>query len=402
MAHAFGRRAVAPGRRSRRWLAGGLALTAWLVVSVLGFDVDPALARTCDTVTINEGIVSPGSGTTATSFAFSVTFVDTTGTAPQSIRLRIAESWKTLQPSGSDYATGVKFKGSRKLPVGTWGYFFRATYGGGLICDHVRVTPLTVIVAPEPTPKPTATPKPTPKPTPRATPRPTPRPTPRATPKPAPKATPKPAAPATPGPSSPSPKPGAQTSAAPSSTPSSIAAVGAVGSIPGRGDGAENTGGGGGLGFDVGRLIGGSSLAAPLIAAVSAIVAGLLFLFGRRRSRRDRSPGEGLAVDATAMALEAATLGPPPVLQPAAIFRQVLFDPAEIMPAWARPRPAPAPDPASSAGQMVDETAVADAAPTDDSKPTKRTRRPKANGSSGASRTRSRPAAKPDHDTTDG
>ena len=129
---------------------------------------------------------------------------------------------------------------------------------------------------------------------------------------------------------------------------------------------------------------------------------GRLFLFARRRSRRDRTAGDGPAVDGSAMALEGATWGPLPVLLPAAIFRELLYDPTEFTPVWLRPRPAAEPDPASSSGPTVDENAVANAAPTDEPKPAKRKRQPKATASSGPAKTRSRRVAKPDHDATDG
>jgi hypothetical protein len=91
----------------------------------------------------------------------------------------------------------------------------------------------------------------------------------------------------------------------------------------------------------------------------------------------------------------AAPLGPPPVLLPAAIFSQVVFDPMEITPEWAKPRPAPAPAPAGppSPDATLDESAARpggsdgpdpapDAAPqtADAVKPKKRARRPNANG----------------------
>jgi len=116
---------------------------------------------------------------------------------------------------------------------------------------------------------------------------------------------------------------------------------------------------------------------------------GRLLHLTRRQSRRDRSAADGLAVDGGAMA---ETPGPPRILVPAAIFRQVLFDPFEVTPIWARPRPAQARDSASSPEPIVDETAVADSASTDQPKPMKRTRRPKANGSSSGTRTRSKRA----------
>ena len=383
MAQVLGRRTDAPGGRSRLWFAGVFALAGWLVASLMGLDIGSVLGRTCGTVTIQNGTASPGSGTTATTFAFTVSFVDSTGAAPQSVKLRIAETWTTLQPSGSDYGAGVTYKGSRKLPVGTWGYFFRATYGDGLTCDHIRPTPQTVTVGPAPTPKPLATPKPTPRPTPRATPKPTPKPTLKST------------ARAT---TSPSKKPVAQASVAPSSTPSSIVAVAGAGSSAGNGNGGDNGGGGGGRGFDLGPLTGGSSLAVPLVAALSAMIGGLLLLLVRRRSRRDRSPGAG------SMALDGAPLGPPPTLVPAAIFHQVLFDPAELAPVWLRRRPASAPDPVSEPdpAPAAEETAVATAAPTDDPKPARRTKRPKTSGAPATTRSRTKRVAKPDPDATDG
>jgi len=128
----------------------------------------------------------------------------------------------------------------------------------------------------------------------------------------------------------------------------------------------------------------------------------LRLLFARRGSRRDRSVGDGLAVDGDAMPLEGATLGPPPVLLPAAIFRELLYDPTEFTPVWLRPRPAPEPNPASSSSPTVDESAVASAAPTDEPKPAKRKRQPKATASSGPTKTRSRRVAKPDPNAADG
>jgi len=116
---------------------------------------------------------------------------------------------------------------------------------------------------------------------------------------------------------------------------------------------------------------------------------GRLLHLTRRQSRRDRSAADELAVDGSAMA---ETPGPPRILLPAAIFRQVLFDPFEVTPIWARPRAASAHDPASPPDPIVDETAVANSVSTDEPKPTKGTRRPKAKGSSSGTRTRSKRA----------
>ena len=102
------------------------------------------------------------------------------------------------------------------------------------------------------------------------------------------------------------------------------------------------------------------------------------------------------------MALEGATWGPPPILLPAAIFRELLYDPTEFTPVWLRPRPAPEPDPAFSSDPTVDENAAVNAAPTDKPKPAKRTRKPKTSGSTGTGRTKSKRVPKPDQDATDG
>lgn len=118
----------------------------------------------------------------------------------------------------------------------------------------------------------------------------------------------------------------------------------------------------------------------------------------------------------------------PPVLRPAAIFRQLLFDPAEIAPVWARPRPAFAPasapeatastgplvEPPSAAGsKRSDKVEIESTASGSEPKP-KRTRRPKAGGAPAtsssavagsppaAARTRSKRVAKPTIDATKG
>ena len=128
-----------------------------------------------------------------------------------------------------------------------------------------------------------------------------------------------------------------------------------------------------------------------------------LLLRAPRLAGRDGSPADGQAddertVDVDAMALEADTSLPAPILRPAAIFRQRLYDP-EILPVWARPRPAPTPDPSNSPPLIVEERDVMDSPPADAPKPTKRSRRPKTDGASGASRPRGKRVAKQNRDT---
>ncbi|HXI80362.1 MAG TPA: hypothetical protein VNM34_06035 [Verrucomicrobiae bacterium] len=122
-----------------------------------------------------------------------------------------------------------------------------------------------------------------------------------------------------------------------------------------------------------------------------------LLHLGRRRPEPEAPPAPAPTVDVDAMALESATLAPR-LLEPAAIFRQVLFDPTEFTPPWLRPRPTPATSTPSA--PVGDETTVASAAPTDEPKPAKRPRRAKATGAPATNRTRSKRTAKADHDPT--
>jgi hypothetical protein len=110
--------APSPRYRIGRSLAGALALTSWLVLSSIGA-ATPVLARTCGTVTIENGTVTPGVGTTETTFTFSVRVSDTTGAAPSWVRVRVNGVWSPLEGTGTDYGAGVIYSGTRKLPAGT-------------------------------------------------------------------------------------------------------------------------------------------------------------------------------------------------------------------------------------------------------------------------------------------
>jgi len=130
-------------------------------------------------------------------------------------------------------------------------------------------------------------------------------------------------------------------------------------------------------------------------------------LLGRRDPRgtsEDVPSDDGPPVDIDALPLEG-ILDEPPALVPAAIYRQPLFAPSELTPAWLRPRPSAPPDPARSSGTTVNEGVVegvvTETASTAELKPTKRTRRPKASDSSGTSRPKPKRGAKTDHEATD-
>ena len=157
--------------------------------------------------------------------------------------------------------------------------------------------------------------------------------------------------------------------------------------------GSTGGGGGSGLGLVGGPFTGASAFVAPSIALASSILGGWLFFFWRRRKHQ--------AMDASALALEGAALGPPPQLVPAAIFREVLYDPEELTPVWAKPRAAPEADPVPSPDPVTEATTVAAAAPTDEPKPAKRARRPKATGTPDtATKTRPKRIPKPKPDAT--
>ena len=109
---------------------------------------------------------------------------------------------------------------------------------------------------------------------------------------------------------------------------------------------------------------------------------GRLPFLGRRLTRAESSPSDGAAAVRSPIDLELAPVGPP-VLLPSAIFRQVLFEATELVPAWAKP-----------------QAVLGQATPLSLPKATKRPRQPKATRASSdkpatakpSSRTRKRDA----------
>jgi hypothetical protein len=89
---------------------------------------------------------------------------------------------------------------------------------------------------------------------------------------------------------------------------------------------------------------------------------------------------------------------PIPVLLPAAIFRQVLFDSTEFPPAWLPPRPPGWAPKAAPASAPTGELATADVQTTEKPAPAKRTRQRKTTGSATSTRTRTKRVAKPAKD----
>ncbi|MEO8510693.1 MAG: hypothetical protein ABI534_05570 [Chloroflexota bacterium] len=128
------------------------------------------------------GSVSPGHGTTATSFVFIVDYTSGPARDAQSVRAEIEDADMTLDLAliASDAAGGT-WRASSPLPVGTWTVTFRAVAIG--LDPTLRLTDAVVVtqVTSPPTPPPTQAP-PTQAPTPRPSPRPSPRPQPTVPP----------------------------------------------------------------------------------------------------------------------------------------------------------------------------------------------------------------------------
>ena len=133
----------------RRFAFGAALLGAALASAPATFAAGNAL---------DSASVSPGGGTTATNFTFSVHYVSRRGNAPTSVSASAGGKTVALKLATGSATDGV-YRGVGRLPVGSWSVTFAAAVGAGksptLTGPTVRVT-----AAPAPTPRPT--PKPTP------------------------------------------------------------------------------------------------------------------------------------------------------------------------------------------------------------------------------------------------
>ena len=178
-------------------LAACLVLSAVLSLVVPGAGLVPiARAASCNgashQVTLSAADATPRLGTPTTTISFHVTYADTKGCPPLSVRTVVPGAGQVTMTAGAgSFTMGRIFKATMTLPIGTWTFGFEAIVpsGGGTRTETIAGPGTIVILSP------TATPPPTPKPTPRPTPRPTPKPTPQPTAKPRPN----PTATATPG-----------------------------------------------------------------------------------------------------------------------------------------------------------------------------------------------------------
>ena len=215
---------------------------------------------------LSSATVSPRTGTTATTFVFSVHYAGTA--TPISITARVAATTVTLTRISGSVTNGT-WRGSRRLPIGTFGVTFVADLHGSndptLAAGQVKVT-----AAPTPTPRPTPTPQPTPAPKPSsapppATPRPTPKPTATSSPTAAHSAAPSPTAPSTPT------AIGGAAESSPSPTAVAVAST---------------------AGNQTGSLL----LAALLGVLVIVGVGGIALLAGRRRAEEEPPDGPPVAL----------------------------------------------------------------------------------------------------------
>ena len=185
-----------PDRIRRPLLHGDASLrvsTAMVLVLALTLAGPPPAAAANE---LTNGNVAPSSGTTATTFTFSVDYVSTPPQPRDAISVRAEFSGPTtLAPLALTLSGGPRdgtWSGSRTLPAGTWTVEFHAVLESGP--PPTPESGGTVVVTQAPTPAPTPTPPPTPTPRP---PTPTPAPTPippGATPRPIPRPTPRPTA----------------------------------------------------------------------------------------------------------------------------------------------------------------------------------------------------------------
>lgn len=159
-----------------------------LLLAVCGLLLSPGMTAAAAPNQLSNGGVTPGTGTTQTTFTFSVVYSSERDFAATGVVALVAGSSVTLSLVSGTSTAGTH-QGSASLPAGTWPVTFQAqatqgpdaTLAGPTVVVSAPATPQPVPVTPAPTPKPViAPPLPTPRPAaaatatpPRATPIPT-------------------------------------------------------------------------------------------------------------------------------------------------------------------------------------------------------------------------------------
>ncbi len=347
---------------ARSWWAA-LAVAALFLIAFAG----PISAAQGVTV-LRDAVVTPRSGTVATTVVITVVYENRNGSRADAVIARIgAVDHAMTRDPGGDWGSGVTFRWSGTIPVGTHAVLLTASARNH---DEVSLAAGTITIGAIPTPTPTPRPTPTPTPKPTATPIPTPRPPARPTPTPTPvptsAPTPTPTATAGAGPiatptvAAPTGQPAstAAPTAEPSAQPSdgSIAVV--VGGTPGgpgtTGPGGPRSGDRVGVGGPVAALLTFAGLHAPtlpgfslvptLVTTTGAVATAMAFgLFGRRRRDDDDDEGDRALALAAARGVNVSqrdlSVGLVPVLEApvGAGPDDIVGDMESQMPRWRRP-----------------------------------------------------------------
>lgn len=162
------------------------ALAVLTVLFTLASRPNQTFAASCSgnshAMTLSGGRATPGTGTTATNFTFSVTYTDNDACVPDRIVVVVVGvGTYALSYVSGGLQTGATFTRTMLLPAGRWAYRFEASSGSGAGHRNAKLTtvnPAKVVVSKPtaaPTPKPVVTPKPIVTPKPVSTPAPTPR-----------------------------------------------------------------------------------------------------------------------------------------------------------------------------------------------------------------------------------
>jgi hypothetical protein len=281
----------------RSWL--GASVAAVVLLALFAAPISAASGAT----KLSSPVVTPRTGTTATTVVASVTYMNTKGSRAETVTARIGGVNKvmTRQPGGS-WGKGVVFSWSGKLPVGTHTVVFTSVAKdkstASLAAGTIKISKVAT-ATPKPTPAPLATPRPTPKPTPKPT---------ALTAAPTPAATPTPGSLSGPGAgptATPTVPPTVTLTPVPTAAPSLaiITAAGGTGGAtpPGSNGTAGPVGGGDPVGgwSPLGSFLAMAGLHGPtftgltivptLVTTTGAVALGMAFgLFGRRR-RDDES-----------------------------------------------------------------------------------------------------------------
>ena len=375
-------------REAGAWI-GAVAAAMFLLAAL----ATPMAAAAPSKTTLSNAVVSPRTGTTATTISISVVFRNADGSRSDGVTATVgAEKHEMSAGLGAGWGNGVIFSWSGKLPTGTHAVVIDArakdhsvaTLAAGTVTIGAVATPTptptpkpppkaTPTPTPTPTSKPTAKPTPTPTVAPRRTATPTPRPTPRRTKAPVvtafsaptPTPTPTPTVPPTPTPTPVEPPLFMPADATSTASPAAVIATITGGTGPddpaGGGAGTRGLPGGKGSGrppawspvAGLFALVGlpaptfpSFSLAPTLVTTTGAVTAAMAFgLFGRRRRDDDDPPDDVLAA-AAARGLEvapAALVGAATGDRPAAGATADLDAPGTaddleaLMPRWRRP-----------------------------------------------------------------